>query len=230
MKRASGYAVIWDMDGTLVDTAELHFQAWDTLFQQLGKPFTRADFTATFGWRNPDIFRHLFGKQFSSEEVAQWGGRKEELYRQAARRGVMLLPGVRPLLEALHAARFKQAVGSSAPRENLELILALTGTRLFFEELVSMEDTQHGKPDPEVFLVAAMKLAVEPSHCLVIEDAVAGVQAAKAGGMKCIAVRAVGHHSEAALRTAGADWVVPSLAEVSEQNVRQILDVQGSTI
>jgi len=216
-------AVIWDMDGTLVDTAELHFRAWTVLCRDLGQPFTRADFAATFGQRNPDIIHQLFGREYTDQEVAELGERKEELYRAAARQGVSLLPGVRALLEGLHAAGFHQAIGSSAPRANLDLILGLPQTERFFDAVVSMEETQRGKPDPQVFLVAAAKLGVAPARCLVIEDAVAGVQAAKVGGMKCLAVRFGGHHSAAALSEAGADLVVGSLEQVSVQTVRQIL-------
>lgn len=216
-------AVIWDMDGTLVDTAELHFEAWAELARQLELPFTRADFAATFGWRNPEIIRRLYGSRYSDTEIADLGDRKEELYRAAARNGVTLLPGAFPLLRELHAAGFRQAVGSSAPRANLELILALTKTATFFDWVVSMEDTTRGKPDPQVFLLAAERLRVAPGRCVVVEDAVAGVQAAKAGGMKCIAVRFVGHHSEEALRRAGAELVVKSLEDVSVAAVRRLL-------
>jgi beta-phosphoglucomutase len=218
-----GYAVIWDMDGTLVDTAELHFQAWARLAREIDKPFTRADFAATFGQRNPEIIRQLFGTHYSNRELDELGTRKEEYYRAAARQGVTLLPGVRPLLEALDAAGFKQAIGSSAPRQNLELILSLTQTAQIFKALVSMEDTQRGKPDPQVFRVAAEKLNIAPARCLVIEDAPAGVQAAKAGAMRCIAVNFVGHHSPNLLAQAGADLVVKTLEQVSVATIRQIL-------
>src|SRR5262249_34165824 len=143
----SGHAVIWDMDGTLVDTAELHFHAWARVAREIDKPFTRADFAATFGQRNPDIIHKLFGADYAEQELDALGTRKEEYYRAAARQGVTLLPGVRALLESLHAAGFKQAIGSSAPRENLNLILRLTQTEQLFEALVTMEDTQRGKPD-----------------------------------------------------------------------------------
>lgn len=217
-------AVIWDVDGTLVDTAELHFQAWTALAQELGQPFTRADFTATFGWRNPEIIPHLWGPDFSATEIAEIGARKEVLYREAAEKGVDLLPGVRPLLEALHQAGFPQAIGSSAPRANLDLILRLTRTESLFGAVVAMEDTQRGKPDPQVFLIAAERLRTAPRRCLVVEDAPAGVQAARAGGMKCIAVTHVGHHPEESLRQAGADLVVPHLQEVSVHEVRRLLE------
>jgi beta-phosphoglucomutase len=221
-------AVIWDVDGTLVDTAELHYRAWDRLTRELRLPFTRADFNATFGWRNPEIIRKLFDPHGSDAYVAELGARKEEYYRAAARvEGIALLPGAHPLLEGLHALGFAQAVGSSAPRANVMLIVRLTQTLPFFDAIVSMEDTQHGKPDPQVFQTAADKLGVPYGRCLVLEDAVVGVQAAKRGGMKCIAVRFVGHHPVSALREAGADRVVPSLEEVTPEVVQDLLDERG---
>ncbi len=216
------YGAIWDVDGTLVDTAELHFEAWRSVAEGKGRPFTRADFAATFGQRNPEILRALFGERLSEQEVAALGEHKEELYRAAAGRGVALLPGVHDLLEGLHRAGFRQAIGSSAPRANLELILRLTGVERFFDAVVGSEETQRGKPDPQVFLLAAERLGVRPPRCVVLEDAVAGVQAAKAGGMRSIAVRFVGHHPEAALRRAGADLVVPTLEQVSADEVLRL--------
>jgi beta-phosphoglucomutase len=215
-------AVIWDVDGTLVDTAELHFRAWVELCRDLGHDFTRAEFAATFGRRNPEIIRHLFGERFDAAAIDELGYRKEELYKAAARQGVDLLPGVRSLLEGLQAAGFRQAIGSSAPRGNIDLIMEMTGTERFFEAISSAEDTQRGKPDPQVFLVAAEKLRVPPPRCVVMEDAVAGVQAARAGGMKCVGVTFVGHHPEEALRRAGADLVVKTLADLSVEAVRRL--------
>ena len=224
MSEANGYGVIWDMDGTLVNTAELHFEAWRVTCAELGRDFTRADFAATFGRRNPEIMDVLFPGRFSAAEVDRIGERKEQLYRAAAERlGVTLLPGVRPLMEGLHRLGVKQAIGSSAPRANLDLILRLTGIEGFLSAVVSAEDTTRGKPDPQVFLVAAQRLGVEPRRCVVFEDAPAGVEAAKAGGMKCIAVRFVGHHSADKLAHTGADRVVASLEEVSPEDVLRLL-------
>jgi beta-phosphoglucomutase len=109
-------AVIWDVDGTLVDTAELHFQAWLRLAAEIGKPFTRADFAATFGWRNPEIVPKIFGTHYSEAEVLAIGDRKELFYRAEASKGVELLPGVRALVSQLAERGVRQAIGSSAPR------------------------------------------------------------------------------------------------------------------
>ena len=108
---------------------------------------------------------------------------------------------------------------SSAPKANLDLILRLTDTHRYFRGLVSMEDTTRGKPDPQVFLIAAGKLDLPPARCVVFEDAVAGVEAAKAGGMKCVAITFVGHHPAEKLAAAGADRVVKTLEELSVQDV-----------
>jgi beta-phosphoglucomutase len=224
MPGAGERGAIWDVDGTLVDTAELHFEAWASVCRELGRDFTRADFAATFGRRNPEIIEALFGPRFSEREVADIGERKEVLYRAAATaRGVSLLPGAAELLKGLHEAGVRQAIGSSAPRANLDLILRLTGVERHFDAVIGMEETQRGKPDPQVFLVAAGRLGVPPGRCVVFEDAVAGVQAARAGGMKCVAVRFVGHHPEEALRQAGADLVVPTLERVSVPDVLRLL-------
>jgi beta-phosphoglucomutase len=217
------FAAIWDVDGTLVDTAELHYRAWIELAAEIGKPFTRKDFTATFGRRNPEIIRSLWDPDASDAVVADLAERKEQSYRTAAlREGVTLLPGVRELLEGLKALGWRQAIGSSAPLANVDLILTVTGTKDFFDAIASAEDTTRGKPDPQVFQVAAAKLDVSPERCVVFEDAVAGVEAAKVAGMKCVAVRFVGHHSAEALRAAGADRVVECLTEISAKDLASV--------
>jgi HAD superfamily hydrolase (TIGR01509 family) len=220
------WAVLWDVDGTLVDTAELHFQAWVELARELDKPFTRADFAGTFGWRNPEIIPKLFGKEYDDAQIAQLGDHKEDLYRAEAAKGVALLPGVQALLDGIGQAGGRQAIGSSAPRRNIDLILDITRTTSRFAAIVSMEDTTRGKPDPEVFLLGAKKLGIAPERCIVLEDAPVGVQAAKAGGMRAIGVTFIQHHPAEKLAAAGADLVVPSLKQVSVKVLRDLINRQ----
>jgi beta-phosphoglucomutase len=217
-------AIIWDVDGTLVDTAEQHFRAWTRLASEINKPFTRADFAATFGMRNPEILRKLFYPDADDALCAKLGERKEDLYRASVREeGVQLLPGVAKLLAAFAGSGWPQAVGSSAPPGNIELLLGVTNTQHYFNAIVTGDDVKRGKPDPEVFLTAATKLKVEASRCVVFEDAVAGVEAAKAGGMRCVAVTFVGHHPAEKLRAAGADIVVASLEDVNAHQVAALV-------
>jgi len=223
-------AIIWDVDGTLVDTAEQHFRAWARLATEIGQPFTRADFAATFGMRNPEIIRKLFFPDADDARCTELGSRKEDLYRASVREeGVQLLPGVARLLTAFAAAGWPQAVGSSAPPGNLDLLLGLTDIRRYFAAIVTGDDVRRGKPDPEVFLTAAAKLGVAPRLCVVFEDAVAGVIAAKAGGMRCVAVTFVGHHSTDKLVAAGADLVVKSLEEITVEQMTRLLRIDGES-
>ena len=230
MKEQESWAVLWDVDGTLVDTAELHFQAWVALAKEIGQPFTRADFAGTFGWRNPEIIPKLFGEHYNDEQVAQLGSRKEDLYRTEAEKGIALLPGAMALLDAIRADGGKQAIGSSAPRRNIDMILQITHTASRFAAIVAMEDTRRGKPDPEVFLLGAKKLGVPPERCIVLEDAPVGIQAAKAGGMRAVGVTFINHHPAEKLREAGADWVVPSLEEVSIAKLLALLNRKNISI
>ncbi|MGL6094370.1 MAG: HAD family hydrolase [Fimbriiglobus sp.] len=224
MNTSHPIAVLWDVDGTLVDTAEHHFAAWERLADEIGHSFTRTDFAATFGMRNPEIVRQLFYPDATDDLCGKIGERKETLYRDAVRRdGTNLLPGVRELLDGFAAAGWRQAVGSSAPRGNLDLLLGVTDTAKFFGAIVSGDDVRHGKPNPEVFVSAAARLGVNPARCVVLEDAIAGVQAAKAGGMACVAVTFVGHHPAEKLTAAGANVVVGSLTELTVERVRGLL-------
>jgi beta-phosphoglucomutase len=223
MNPTAPWALLWDVDGTLVDTAELHFQAWLTLARELGKPFTRADFAGTFGWRNPEIIPKLFGPEYDAEQINRLGDRKEDLYRAEAEKGVALLPGAKRLLDAVIVSGARQAIGSSAPRRNIDLILRITQTAPLFSAVVAMEDTRRGKPDPEVFLLGAKQLGVLPERCIVLEDAPAGIQAAKAGGIRAVGVTFIGHHPAEKLQAAGADLVVKSLEEVGVNRLLELL-------
>ena len=144
-------AIIWDVDGTLVDTAEQHFRAWARLAGEIGQPFTRADFAATFGMRNPEILRKLFFPDADDARCRELAERKEDLYRASVREeGTQLLPGVARLLAEFAAAGWPQSVGSSAPPGNLDLLLGLTDTLRYFGAVVTGDDVRRGKPDPEV--------------------------------------------------------------------------------
>ena len=216
------YAVLWDMDGVLVDTAPFHRQAWETLSQEAGFPMSNEDFRHTFGWRNKEILRELIGPGISDERVIELGDHKEELYRDLVWGNVKPLPGATELLRKLHRAGFRQAVASSAPRANIELILEELGIEDYFAVVLCDRDVERGKPDPQVFLQAAQRLDVTPACCLVIEDAVMGVRAAKGAGMACLAV-ATTHPAEG---LGEADRVVASLTEVIVGDVKRLLGIR----
>jgi len=198
-------AVLWDMDGTLVDSAEYHWQAWRDTMVREGSPITHEQFLATFGQRNDSILRQWLGDKATPDVIQRLGDTKEALYRQHVReRGITSLPGVSDWLHRLHKQGWRQAIASAAPRANIETILQVLGSGDCFEKIVSAEDVHRGKPDPEVFLVAAAKLDVPPARCIVVEDAPHGIEAARTAGMKSIGVSRNGNLLK-------ADLVVPSL-------------------
>ncbi|MCX6119635.1 MAG: HAD family phosphatase [Proteobacteria bacterium] len=210
------FGIIWDMDGTLVDTAEHHHIAWRNAANSAGRNFSQQDFANTFGHRNPEIIKYLFGSAMSEKDGEELSNRKEQEYRDAiSKHGVSLLPGARELIEDFHRNGHLQAIGTSAPRANLEQILKQTNISSFFAATVTGQDTQRGKPNPEVFLKAASILNIAPNKCVVFEDAEAGIKAAKAAGMRCVGVCTGGHSSAEDLKSVGADLIVPNLTRIN---------------
>jgi beta-phosphoglucomutase len=210
-------AVIWDMDGVIIDSAEEHRQAWQRLAHEEGVRFSDADFWSTFGRRNDDIITLVWGAQ-SPERLQALADRKEAYFRALIRETAAPLPGSIELMRGLHEAGFAQALASSAPVENIRLISDVLGLGHYLTALVSGETVAHGKPAPDIFLKAAGELGIVPTQCLVIEDAVAGVQAAHAAGMRCIAV--AGDRDLPGLRE--AELMVKSLTEVDVERVRSL--------
>jgi beta-phosphoglucomutase len=180
-------AVLWDMDGVLVDTGEFHYQSWAAVLSDYGVEFSPRFFRDTFGMNNRAILSLLLGEKLTPELLTEIGERKEQWFRDAARGKVRPLPGVVDRLRYLQETGFRQAVASSAPPANINILLDGLGLRECFDVLVSGVDLP-GKPDPTLFLKVARLLEVLPEHCIVVEDAVAGVEAAKRAGMKCIAL------------------------------------------
>jgi beta-phosphoglucomutase family hydrolase len=181
-------AVIWDMDGVIVNTLDFHWEATRDFFREHGVETTKEEFLPTFGVRFEEVIRDWLPGEHSSDELAQMVEHKEGLFRKIAKGHIRSLPGAIKLIKSLRNEGFRLAIGSSTVRANIELVLSELGVKDCFDEIVSAEDVEKGKPDPSMFLDAARRLGALPSKCVVIEDSVAGVEAAKAGGMKCVAV------------------------------------------
>ena len=196
------------MDGTLIDSAEYHWLTWRDALAAEGYPLTHDEFASFFGQRNDTIVRRFLGADVASDAVVRIGGDQEAAYRRMVRdRGIAPLPGVRAWLERLHRDGWKQAVASSAPPANIETLVEVLELRDVFQALASGEEVPHGKPAPDVFLHAAARLGVPPARCVVVEDAPAGVEAGRRGGMKTIGIATL--HSEL-----DADIVVRSLEDL----------------
>jgi beta-phosphoglucomutase family hydrolase len=218
MTKYRNYAVLWDMDGVLVDTGDFHFIAWKKIFDELGLPFDREDFRKTFGMNNTGILEWMYGRKPAYEEISRISDKKEFLFRESIKGKAELLPGVLNWLRQFQAWGIKQAITSSAPPENIEVLVAELKIEDFFDAIVSGFDLP-GKPNPDVFLKAANTLQVSPENCVVIEDAIAGVEGAKRAGMKCIAVTT----TNPADRLAQADYIVEHLGKMSEDDFLSLI-------
>jgi HAD superfamily hydrolase (TIGR01509 family) len=181
--------VLWDLDGTLADSREFHWRAWHETMRAEGVEISDAQFAAGFGQRNDAILTAWLGSAATPDRIRDIGDAKEARYRQfVEREGITPLPGAAEWVRRLHAAGWRQAIASSAPRLNVEVMHRVLGFAGAIDTLVGAEDVTRGKPEPDVFLAAAWKLGTPPDRAVVVEDAEAGVEAARRAGMRCIGV------------------------------------------
>lgn len=210
--------VLWDLDGTLIDSAGYHWLAWRDTLAAEGRVVGPEDFASAFGLRNDEILRNLYGERLAPEWIERVSETKEQAYRRLLReRGLRALPGAMAWLARLRESGFRQALASSAPRPNIDAVLALVGLGDFLDAVVSADDVGRGKPDPAIFLAAAERLGLAPARCVVVEDAPAGLEAARRAGMRAIGVLS-SHHP-----TLVADIVVPSLEAVPAEAFETLL-------
>ncbi|AHB13102.1 tRNA (adenosine(37)-N6)-threonylcarbamoyltransferase complex dimerization subunit type 1 TsaB [Dehalococcoides mccartyi] len=217
-------AVIWDMDGVIADSAPFHMRAWQTTFAEIGYTFSEADFYRTFGLRNDMIIYSVLGEKSDADTIHTLADRKEHLFREYAGQEIRLFPGVIELLKSLKTAGYRMAIASSAPLANIKLVMAKLGIGDYFLATVSEKDVTKGKPNPQVFLLAAARLCASPEECLVIEDAPAGVEAAKKAGMKCIAVT----NSQQPQALSEADMIVDTLGKISVEDIAGFIGLAGA--
>jgi beta-phosphoglucomutase len=181
------FGVIWDLDGVLVDTAEFHFQSWVRTLARYEIPFDRDSFWKTFGMNNTGVLTTLLGHHPEAQLLREIDAEKEQLFRELIHGQVQPLPGVKSWLDSFERTSIPQAIASSAPQANIDALVNELSFRRYFRAVVSGA-SMPGKPDPAVFLEAARQIEVPAENNLVIEDSVAGVEAARRAGMKCVAV------------------------------------------
>jgi len=211
--------VIFDLDGVLVDTAWAHRQSWFALAEKEGLHITDDFFYSTFGMPNDRIIPMLLGRNPSSRQLNRLSDWKEQFYRQLVSDKLTLDDHVESLLADLKKSGFHLAIGSSAPKANLDLVRERLRLGKYFDAYVTSEDVTEGKPSPQTFLKAAEKLSIPPSSCVVVEDAVQGVEAGKAAGMAVVAVTTT--RSRADLMK--ADLIFDSMAEIKAEDFIKLL-------
>lgn len=210
--------ILWDMDGVLVDTGEYHFQAWATVLSEYGIDFSRQFFRDTFGMNNAGVLGTLLGDDLTPQLLTELSDRKEVAFREAVKGQVQPLPGVVDWLERLQRAGYRQGIASSAPPENIDALVDELELRPYFQAVISGVNMP-GKPEPHLFLEVANRLGVTPERCIVVEDAVAGVEAAIRAGMKCVALTT----TNPAEALEAADVVVERLSDLPVNMFQQLL-------
>jgi beta-phosphoglucomutase family hydrolase len=210
MDRTRG--AIFDWDGVIINSAAQHEISWDRLARECGKTLPENHFKRGFGMKNEVIIPELLGWTTAPVEIRILSLRKEAIYREIVReQGIEALTGVEPWLRTLRDEGIRCVIASSTHRENITNTLDLLGLESFFTDIVTAEDVKRGKPDPEVFLTAAKRIGVEPADAVVFEDALVGITAAKAAGMRVVAVATTEPHD----KLTHADWIVNRLDELS---------------
>jgi HAD superfamily hydrolase (TIGR01509 family) len=198
--------VLWDLDGTLIDSAGYHWLAWRDTLAAEGRSVRPEDFANSFGKRNDEILRGLFRPDIPVSWIERISEVKERLYRRHVREcGLKPMPGAVEWLARLRDSGWKQALATSAPPLNIEVALEALNLRRYLDAVVGAEEVGRGKPDPAIFLAAAARLGVPAGRCIVVEDAPAGIEGARRAGMKSIGLLS-DHHTELQ-----ADVVVASL-------------------
>jgi beta-phosphoglucomutase family hydrolase len=221
MKSFPPHGALFDWDGVVIDSHDAHEASWHLLAAELGTELPDGFFKATFGMRNDRIIPEFtnWAAADDTATIKALGNRKEALYREILRRdGISPLPGIRELLEELQAAGIPCAVGSSTERANIDLIIEVTGLARFFHAIAASEDVSRGKPAPDVFLCAAARIGVTPELCFVIEDAHAGIAAARAAGCRTIAVAT----THPITSFPDADLAVASLTDLPLDRIRSL--------
>ena len=213
--------IIFDMDGVIIDSAEPHRQSWQQLGNENGVVVTAEAFARSFGQSNRSIIPQLFSGVDDEERIRRMSDRKEELYRDIVRGRMPAMPGAAEFIRQCHAFGFKLAIGSSGPPPNIDLTLDELHLRPYFSAIVSGQDVTHGKPDPQVFLMAAEKLNLPPARCIIVEDAPSGVAAARAAGMAVVALCGRAHPTET---LADADLIVHAFEELSPKRLADLIE------
>jgi HAD superfamily hydrolase (TIGR01509 family) len=216
------WSILWDMDGVLADTAEVHYQTWNNFLADYGVQLSPEQFKSIFGMKNQDFLPAVLGYTPSTEWLNQASETKEKSFRDFMDGNVHIFPGVLDLLKRFKGLGFKQAVASSAPIENIDAVVDHLNIRSYFEALVSPIGIA-SKPEPDIFLHAAELLHATPDQCLVIEDSIHGITAARRAHMKVLAVA----NSYPPEKLKEADKVVNSLTNLTEKDLDELLQLSG---
>jgi beta-phosphoglucomutase len=199
-------AVIFDLDGTLIDNNAYHLRSWRQYLEDIGKKISEEEYLANINGRtNKDAVEYIYGRKMSDDEAMQYALEKESVYRRMYAPFIKPVKGLYAILEVLEHHHIPMAIATSGIQVNIDFMFEHIPIKQYFRIVVNSSHIRNGKPDPEIYITTAQRLQVDPSRCLVFEDAVVGIRAAQAAGMKTIAITTT--HGEEELRI--ADLIIP---------------------
>jgi beta-phosphoglucomutase family hydrolase len=189
LKKFETKALIFDLDGTLLDNNSFHRKTWEAYLKNMGKLISEEEFNAHINGRtNKDAVEYIYGRKMSEEESTKYTLEKEALYRQIYKSFIKPVPGLLNFLEILNQKNIPMAIATSGIQPNIDFMFENIPIKKYFKVIVNSSHITNGKPHPEIYLKTASLLNISPENCLVFEDAVVGINSAKAAGMKVIAV------------------------------------------
>ena len=215
-------ALIFDMDGVLVDSNPFHVQKWAEFLDEHGIRYTREELTQhVLGHHNDHAFQHFFQDRYNDEEITRLGEEIEARFRKAFHGHAQPFPGLEAFLAECHAAAIPMAVASSAMLKNVEFVVDELGFRPYFRCLFSADHVEHPKPDPEIYLRVAEELGIPPAFCIAFEDSTVGIESVKRAGMTCVAIAST-FSAQELQRHGYADHVAAGFQELNLKTLRQL--------
>jgi beta-phosphoglucomutase family hydrolase len=206
------FAVIFDMDGVIVDNNRFHSNAWKEFCRIHGFSLSDDEFNKYISGKiNKDTLAFLFKRKLSADEIEKYGKEKEMIFRQIYKPYMQLPEGLTDLLTGLKQNKFKTAIATSAPVENVNFVFENLDIKKYFDAVIDESQINNGKPNPEIYLKAADRIGMNPAECIVIEDSTSGIRAAVNAGMKVIAITTT--HNKMSL--GNADMVIDSFKELN---------------
>lgn len=214
-------AVIFDLDGTLLDNNGFHLSSWKEYLRRLGMNVSDEDYKANISGRtNHDATEHVFNKKMTKEEAATYYLQKEKIYREMYAPFIKPVKGLIGLLNELQKNEIVMAIATSGIQVNIDFMFEHVPIERYFQKVINSTHISKGKPDPEIFIVTANALNVEPGNCIVFEDSTAGVEAAKAAGMKVVALTTTHQREE----LASANLVIDDYDQIIYEQLHKMLN------
>lgn len=213
LKKFDTQAVIFDLDGTLLDNNYYHRVSWIEYLENIGRHISEKEFNEKMNGRtNKDVIEYIFGKGLSEGEIREKALEKEAVYRSIYSPYIKPVPGLLAFLDLLRDKNIPMAIATSGIQPNIDFMFEHVPIKTYFSAVVNSSHISRGKPDPEIYLKAAAMLAVAPASCLAFEDAVVGITSAKAAGMKVVAVATTEPEKELSV----ADVVIKDYEELMQ--------------